>query len=328
MCLKSVESASGQAEAEYRAAVERGAWFERDGRGLICVSGSERQTWLHNLVTNDIRGLKEGRGCYAFALDVRGRILFDMDVLALNDALWLDLDAAYVEMALRHFDRYLITEDARPEDRSGAYTRMGCVGPRAGEIARKFGAEAFEAMGASSVVTLGNEAWLVRCDLGQVPGFELIVAREHVEEWRGRLAASGAARISDATLEVLRIEAGLLRAGHELDGSALPAETGQLKRAVSFKKGCYLGQEIVERMRSHGSVARRLVRVELEQGEGMELPACLRQESEEVGRIMSLARHPISGRWIGLGYLKTRVTRMEAIAAGEQAQPVDIAELA
>lgn len=316
-----------EAAAEYRDAIERAAWFERGDRGVIRVTGEERRAWLHNLVTNDVRGLADDAGCYAFALDVRGRILFDMNVLALGDALWLDLDAGAVDKALGHLDRYLLSEDARLEDRTAEFTRLGCAGPRAGETAERLNFAAFADLPALGVRVFGDDGIFFRHDFAGLPGFELTVPRRLGDEWRGRLSDAGARAANLDTLDVLRIEAGIPWWGRELDESVLPAETGQVSRGVSYTKGCYLGQEIVERMRSRGSVSRRLARLTLTDGAGVELPSPLVQAGVEVGRVTSLARNPLSGRWVGLGFLKARVTEFSGITIVNHEAKVEIWEI-
>jgi folate-binding protein YgfZ len=124
-------------------------------------------------------------------------------------------------------------------------------------------------------------------------------------------------------LETLRIEAGIPASGPDLD-KVLPAETGQLQRAVNFHKGCYLGQEVIERMRSRGGLARRLVRLRVDDGSGISLPSTLTQSEREVGRVTSLIRHPVADDWIGLGYLRTSVKEPNGITTNAPLRSVQI----
>jgi len=107
-------------------------------------------------------------------------------------------------------------------------------------------------------------------------------------------------------------------------GTILRANPLSSERGVSYHKGCYVGQEIIERMRSRGSLARRLVRVRTDDGAGLALPTPLRQSGSEVGRLTSLVQHPVTGEWIGLAYLKTKVTKLGGITAGEPPRAIRI----
>ena len=123
---------------------------------------------------------------------------------------------------------------------------------------------------------------------------------------------------------MLRIEAGLPWLGRDLDEHVLPPETGQVERGISFHKGCYLGQEIIERMRAHGELNKRLVRLCAADGTGLKLPAKLRRDNLDVGRITSLVPHPCDACWVGLGYLKTAVTGFADILAGDPPRAITI----
>ena len=126
------------------------------------------------------------------------------------------------------------------------------------------------------------------------------------------------------TLDVLRIEAGIPWLGRDIDATVLPPETGQIERGISYHKGCYVGQEIIERMRSRGALARRLVRVRTADGVGLAWPTSLRQNGSEVGRLTSLVPHPVTGEWIGLAYLKTRVAEPAGITAGDPPRAIRV----
>lgn len=293
--------------AEYRRAKDTGGLVDRSGRGLIRARGADRRDWLGNLVTNAIKPLNAGGGAYAFAADVRGRTLFDLNVLALADELWLDLDARVVADAHHHLDRHLIMEDVQLSVATDEYARLGVCGPAAPTIANELGC------GFDELLELGNRpaaedtAHLVRHSFAGLPGFELFVPRSEAAAWWDRLAEK-VRPIGCRTVDVLRIEAGIPWYFRDIDDKVIPPETGQVERGISYHKGCYLGQEVIERMRSHGSLARRLVRLRTPDGSDLELPADLALEGKNVGRITSLVPHPADGDWIGLGYLRTKVS--------------------
>jgi len=315
-----------QPTQEYQVARRTAALFDRSDRAILILTGKDRSDWLHNLVTNEVKRLAAGSGCYAFAVDVRGRTQFDVNILALPDDLWLDLDAAAYEAARAHLERYLISEDVQLVDARRRFARLGCVGPRAREIAAQLGVVDFDALPALAHRALAEgAARVVRHDFAGLPGFELIAPREQAAAWWSRAVRElGVQPAGQRTLDVLRIEAGIPWLGRDIDDKVIPPETGQVERGISYRKGCYLGQEVIERMRAHGSVARRLARLSTADGSGLELPAMLRKEGQEAGRITSLVRHPREPRWIGLGYVRTKLTDLTGLTAGDPPREIAI----
>ncbi len=314
----------GDPAAEYDAARSGAVLLDRSDRGLLAVHGRDARAWLHNLVTNAVRTLDDGAGNYAFACNVKGRVLFDLNVLAVGDGLWLDLDRATIPAARAHFDRHLFTEEVRFTDLTGQTARLGCTGPRCVELARELGVPHFAALPALAHVGLSEEVRFGRHDFAGGPGFELVVPRGTAAAWWDRLAAAGATPAGYDMLDVLRIEAGLPWLGRDIDETVLPPETGQVERGVSYQKGCYLGQEVLERMRAHGALARRLVRLAMDDGRDVVLPAPLIQAGADVGRITSLVPHPRTARWIGLGYVRTTVTSVADIVVGAPPRAVTV----
>lgn len=312
-------------QVEYDAARRGAALFALRHRGLLLATGRDRAKWLHNLVTNVVATLDVGAGNYAFACNVQGRVLFDVNVLVRPDALWLDVDRAARPAALAHLNRYLITEDVQLRDATAEFVRAGVSGPEAGRLAAALGVPNFAALPSLANVALPDGALLVRHDFAGAPGFELFAPPTGAGGiWRA-LVAAGARPAGFCTLDVLRIEAGRPWWGRDMEDTVLPPETGQVERGISYHKGCYLGQEVIERMRSRAALARRLVQVRCADGTGLALPTPLRQADREVGRITSLVAHPTAGDWIGLGYLKTSAAA-GAFEAGEPPRPVAAAE--
>ena len=312
-------------QEEYQAARQHVVMFDRSDRGMLVLTGTERQAWLNNLVTNAVTGLPENGGNYAFAVNVKGRILFDLNILCLPDALWLDLAAAAVAHAAAHFDRYLLREDVKIVYTSGQYARLACSGPETAAVARRLEVSNFAGMPALGNVPLAESGVrLVRHDFAGAPGFELILPRGRAAVWWDRLTAGGARPAGYRTLDVLRMEAGIPWMGRDLNEHVLPPETGQGGRGISYRKGCYLGQEIMERLRAREVLNKRLVRLRVADGAGFELPVTLRRDNLDVGQITSLALHPREPYWVGLGYLKTAVTGFADITAGDPPRAVTI----
>ncbi|MCG3128553.1 MAG: Aminomethyltransferase [Phycisphaerae bacterium] len=363
-----MDAAYEPAADEYQRARSSCVLFDRSDRGLLSARGEDRRSWLHNMLTNAVKSLDDGAGNYAFACDVRGRVQFDVNVLARPDALWLDLDRSTAEAARRHLEKFLITERVTLADECAPFARLGCAGPATRDVAVAAGVTNFAALPALASVTLGDvQTWLLRHDFCGLPAFELVMPREHAADWWRRLAAAGAVPAGLRTRELLRIEAGIPAWGADLDDTVIPAETGQIERGISFDKGCYLGQEVIERMRSLGSPARRLVRLRIAAGpEAVSNalltarpalltarpalltarpalqtappttqttspgpPLALRSNGAEVGRVTSLARHPLRGDWIGLGYVKAShlASRGSSVTLDDPDVAVEIVEV-
>jgi folate-binding protein YgfZ len=311
---------------EYRRVRESVGLFDRSDRALAIVTGPDRKTWLHNVVTNAVNTLEDDAGCYAFAIDIRGRVVFDLNILTLPDRLWLDIDAAVLPTALTHLNKYLIMEKAEVSDASDRTARLGVAGPQAAAIAGQLGVPGFDELPALKNFWIENDAVrFVRHDFAGIPGFELIFPRTEAATWWQRMTCDlGVRPAGFDTLDALRIEAGIPWLGRDIDEKTLPPETGQVERGIHYKKGCYLGQEVIERMRSHGSLAKRLVRLRVEQGAGIEIPSLLKKGDLDAGRVTSLVPHPVGGGWIGLGYLKSSVKEADGLAVGDSGASVTL----
>jgi len=302
----------GNPQAEYRAAASAAAICDMSHRALIELTGADRAGWLNNLVTNAVRDLQPGDGIYAFALNIKGRILFDLNVIVHRDTIWLDIDRSLIDKAMTHLDRYIISEDVTLTDRSNDFTRIGLIGPGAVDIADGLGAThapAMASLGSTTVPLQGRPRTTVRHDFAGVFGLELYVESADAEICWNRLIEIGApvelTPIGDSAIDVLRIEAGIPVYGRDIDEDVLPAETGQTDRAVSYVKGCYLGQEIVERMRSREALARMLVGLQFDSDDEVTPGTELVANENPVGHVTSTCHSHALNTTIGLGYLKT-----------------------
>ena len=315
----------GDLDAEYRALADGPALVDRSYRGLLEITGADRASWLHNLTTNEVKNLSPGQGTYAFACNAQGRILFDVNIVVRADAIWVDLDRGFLDLARAHFDRYIIIEDVLVGDRSNEFARLALVGERANPMLAEVGIEHAESMpclGTAEITWQDCSIPVIRHDFCGPSGVELFVPPARaVELWREFSDASRpryAAPAGDEAVQIHRIEAGLPWPHREITAEYLPAETGQSHRAVSFTKGCYLGQEVIERMRTRSVVARRLVSLQFE---GDAIPPCgamlIDDDGRPVGQVTSACRSLARGCVIALGYVKT------AFAAGETSLRMD-----
>lgn len=303
----------GDLESEYHALSDGAALVDRSDRGLLEITGADRAPWLHNLTTNEVKNVSPGEGNYAFVVNVQGRIQFDINVLVLKDKLWVDLDRGWLELAIAHFDKYTIVEDVSVTDRTDEFVRLGLVGEGARSVTEALGAPHAPAMpqlGTATIEWGGCSISLVRHDFCGPFGVELFVPVDRaVALWEALVDPStepAATPAGEEAVDIHRIEAGLPWPLREITNEYLPAETGQLERAVSYTKGCYLGQEVVERMRTREALARRLVGLRIEgeaippSGATIGIP-----EGTSAGVVTSACRSVLTGSVIALGYLKT-----------------------
>lgn len=303
----------GAIEREHNALADGPAIVDRSYRGLLEIAGSDRGSWLHNLTTNQVKPLSSGDGNYAFTLNLKGRIIFDLNIMVRADSIWVDLDRRFIATARQHFDKYIIMEDVQVSDRSDDWVRFGLVGSRAAELVSRFGvttAANLPFLGMTDMRFGDVEVPLLRHDFCGPFAVELFVPAEHaVDCWKSLTDESHsphAVPVGDDAVQVRRIEAGIPWPLREITDEYLPAETGLMEKAVSETKGCYLGQEVVERMRSRKVVARRLMGLEIAGSDCPKAPADLLDgDAKVVGKLTSVCHSPVKAGLIGLGYVKT-----------------------
>lgn len=293
----------------YQTAVTSAAVHHRTDRALIEATGADRATWLNNLVTNVIKTLKSGEGNYAFATNIKGRTVFDLNMLVLEDRLWLDVAAVRRDPALAHLNKYTITEDVTLTDKSADFTRIAVMGPRAGDIVQALG---FGNLGPMADLQHlagrieGFDARMVRNDYAGLPTAEFIIAADKtIDAITNAVSGLSVERLSDETVEILRIEAGIPASVRDIDDEVIPPETGQIERGISYHKGCYLGQEVIERMRSHNILARKLVGLQPEGAETLSPGSLIKRDDKEIGRITSACWSEVLSAPLALGYVKT-----------------------
>jgi folate-binding protein YgfZ len=296
---------------EYEACRSGLGIHDRSYRGLIEATGADRHAWLHNLNTNEVKNLQPGDGNYAFAVNVKGRILFDMNVIVAADRLWLDVERRFATQAVEHLNKYIIMEDVATTDRTADFVRVGVLGKGLAAFGDGIGLSNLAAMSQlqSATFNLPDSMTIIRHDFAGVRGAELFIPAAAAEKALAQLMALGAGLdmtpVGLDAVEILRIESGIPWMGADIDNDVLPGETLQGERAISFQKGCYLGQEVVERMRSRGSLAKQLVGLAIDGDEAPAGGAELRIEDKPVGRLTSVRRSARLNALIGLGYLRS-----------------------
>ena len=285
----------------YRALRESVAWVDLSGRGKIVATGADGARLLHAMSTNHIEGLAAGGGCYAFFLNAQGRIQADAVVLRMEDRFLLDTEPETRERLYKHLDRYIIAEDVTLEDATARLATVGVEGPDSGELLRRVGApipESDYAHAAWKANTVANVSWTGG------PGYRVFVPAAEKAELVKALEQAGARAATVDDAEVVRLEHARPRYGVDIFDMTLPQETRQM-HAVHFQKGCYLGQEIVERIRSRGHVNKLLVGLTVS---GTEAPAAgtkLVPGGQEVGEITSAVFSPAFQEVAALAYVRS-----------------------
>lgn len=280
----------------YEALREGSGWLDLSARGKIRVSGEDRGRLLHAMTTNHVQQLKPGGGCYAFFLNAQGRILGDVNLFCFEDHFLLDTEPETRHKLFEHLDRYIIADDVALSDETDLIATIAIEGPDAEQALAKLCSPIPDEP--YSTVTCGART-IARVDSTGAGGFFLFTAVEDKAGLIHDLEHAGAVPASPEAAKIVRLENGRPRYGEEITERFLVQETGQLQ-AVSFNKGCYLGQEIVERVRSRAQIHRILRRLEID---STEVPQA--GTKFEGGEIVSSVFSPALGKVVAMAYVRT-----------------------
>jgi tRNA-modifying protein YgfZ len=306
-------------DAQYRQLREECGLLDRSDRGKLLISGPEAAKYLQGQLTNDTEALEPGDGAYAALLDRKGHIQGDMRVLRPGEEpdLWLDTEPEAIEAVRRHLQMYKIGREVEVSDVSAERAILSLIGPRAVEIA---GSAALPE-NACEEVTVGGARCLA---VGTASGIDLIVPADERARAQETLLGAGAVEVTPEAAEILRIEAGRPRFGAEMGTETMPAEAGIVEQAVSFTKGCYIGQETVARLHYKGKPNRHLRGLKLSAPAQPGEP--LRLSDKEVGTLDSAAVSPALGP-IGLAILRREAEPGATVAVGEDGVTAEVVAL-
>jgi folate-binding protein YgfZ len=298
--------------ALYDAARRRAALLDRTARGRIVVSGADRASYLQGLLTNDITALTAGRGCYAAYLTAQGRMIADLWIYEIGDVMLLAMDGDVKATVLARLDQFIFSEDVQLGDVTDTFAQVAVLGPQAATVVSgvvpALVVEMLTAMRDHDVVRVAADDRPMiatrSVDLGE-PGFELYGEHPQMCSIVEALRASGIAELDEATAEALRIEAGTPRFHRDMDETTIPLEAGIESRAISFTKGCYVGQEVIIRVlhRGHGRVAKRLVGLRIDGAEAPAAGTMVRIADREIGHVTSATVSPALQHPIALAYV-------------------------
>jgi len=319
---RSVPLQYGDPAGEYRAVRERVGVLDRSDRRAIEVTGRDGAAFLHAMLTHDVKGLQPGQGRRAALLDAHGKIVSLMVVHCLADRLLLETDEALVGPTLAALDRYLFAERVELEDAGARHGILTLAGPGARATLEKLVEQTLLDLAPfhHAAVTLdGREVRVVRDDESGEEGYDLWVAPEGLASLWERVVAAGAQPVGREAWNVLRVEAGVVRYGVDVDAGTLLLEA-PLDDAYVLDKGCYLGQEVVARITYRGHVNRKVVGFRFPDARIPAPGATVHVEGKDVGRITSAVFSPATGRGIALGMLRREHwepgSRVEVALAG------------
>lgn len=294
-------------DEDYRALRGGAALGALAPRAPISLAGRDRASFLQGLLTNDVAALAPGTGCYAAWLTPQGRMLMDLHVFNAGDRIIIDVPAQLIEPTLKRLDQSLFSEDVQFEDLSSALAPAWIHGPSAAEVVE-------QATGATGLASWaeyqnaridfeGSPVLLARVSQLGVPGFCAYVEPPRAAAIVAAFHSAGALTASREAIEAARVETGYPVFGVDMTGDTIPLEAGIESRALSFTKGCYVGQEVIVRVlhRGHGRVARKLVGLRVEK-DGAFPSARILGAGRDVGWVTSAARSPRAGA-VAMGYV-------------------------
>jgi folate-binding protein YgfZ len=315
-----VVSAYGSWEAEYGFLRHTAGIIDLSSRSRLCVTGSDRERFLHGQVTNDVKRLKPGDGCYAALITAKGKMQSDLNIYCLDNEILLDFEPGLAPLVLERLQKFIIADDVQIVDVSDLYGVISVQGPRAAEVL-----SALEWVGQLPSAPL-QIAQVRRPEFGEsyvtnharfgAHGFDVFSPANTLEAVIEFLVAAaakiGGGLVGCRASELRRIESGIPRFGKDMDETNLPLEAGLEARAISFNKGCYIGQEVISRIRTYGQVTKSW--------RGLRFPADLSRLPQrgdkllsggiDAGYITSAAESPDLDAKIGLGYVRKEVNRI------------------
>jgi tRNA-modifying protein YgfZ len=279
---------------QYAAFTSGAGYAELPGRTLLEVSGRDAAPFLHSFTTNDIKKLPVGRGCEAFVTSPPGKTLGHVLIFRGEKSLLLSTTPGQATTLIGHLSRYVISEDVEFRDLTSERATLLLAGPRAAEVLGEvFGVSApAELLAWQSVTFSGQPLTIARVECVTAPSYFLFVPASELAAIGTRLQFAGAIACSEAVVDAARIEAGVPLFGRDITDDNLPQEIARDAKAISFTKGCYLGQETIARIDALGHVNRQLVGVRFA---GQEVPTAgmlLAAGGKEVGHVTSAAWSP------------------------------------
>ncbi len=297
----------GDSTAEYHAGCHATSLFDVSDRTLIEVTGGDAASFVHNFCTNDINKLQSGEGCEAFLTNIQGKILAHIFVFKTDTSLWIETTPGMSDLICTHLDRYLFSEDVEFHSRVEDVGELFLTGPSSADLLNNIsGAEqSLGLMEHRNITCQGADLTLRRVDFFSQPGFLLSAKRDDLVAIWQQIVAAGAVASGAEAFHALRIEAQFPLYGLDLTDDNLAQEAARTPAAISFTKGCYLGQEPIARIDAVGHVNRELQAIDIATRDApTEGNAIKTDTGESVGTISSAASIPGEQRSVAICMLK------------------------
>ena len=309
----------GDVRAEYTALREAVGILDLSFRSRICLLGADRKKFLHGQVTNDVNKLQTGEGCYAAVITAKGKMQSDLNIYSLENEILLDFEPGLAQAVTERLDKYIIADDVQMVDVGPHYGLLSIQGPKAAAAveALELGVPLpqKELTFTSIKHPMLGDLYLANQPRTNAPGFDLFVPTAALGAVADKLILAaknaGGRACGWEALEVARIEAGIPRFLADMDETNLPPEAGLENKAISYSKGCYIGQEVIARIRTYGQVAKALRGLRL----GSDLKSLPRKgdklfnAGKEVGYITSATHSPAMNANIALGYVRREANK-------------------
>jgi folate-binding protein YgfZ len=306
----------GDILAEHNALRQTAGVLDLSSRSRLCLVGADRARYLHGQVTNDIKKLAPGTGTYATVTTAKGKMECDLNIFCLRDELLLDFEPGLTEKITERLGRFIVADDVQIVDAAPHYGLLSVQGPQAAQVVGAVDLCAENALPAKSYnsvkisdPTLG-EIYLANLPRLGSAGFDFYVPNDSLGAVADKLIAAakqpGGRACGWTAFEIARVEAGVPRFGADMDETNIPLECGLESRAISYSKGCYIGQEVINRIHSIGHVNRELRGLRLAD----DLPALPRRgdklffAGKEVGHVTSAVKSPLLNANIALSYVR------------------------
>ncbi|GMU06780.1 YgfZ/GcvT domain-containing protein [Corallococcus caeni] len=329
---REVVAGYGDVGAEYGAARDAVALHDASYREILRITGEDRASFLHGMVTQEVKNLPVGSAAYAAFITVKGAMVGDARILKREDDLLLDLEPGLGTKVREFLDKYLISEDAELHDGTPDQAWLKLLGPRTAQALAAVLGGPFELpapLSSRKAVIAGQDVWLLGTALpGGLSGVDVLVPRAGLEAvWAALVGAGGVKPAGFDALERVRVEAGVPRYGQDMVDTTIPLEAN-LTNAISYNKGCYIGQEVIARATFRGHMNRKLAGLLL--GEKDVAPGTeLRRGEKKVGWVTSVVTSPVKGQRVALGYVHRDSLEpgTELTLGGEGAGTVTVAAL-
>jgi folate-binding protein YgfZ len=307
----------GDVANEYEALGGQAGILDFSFRGRICLTGNDRVRFLHGQVTNDVKKLKEGEGCYAALVTAKGRTECDLNIYSLAEELLLDFEPGLSNIVSQRLEKYVIADDVQIVDVATLYGLLSVQGPHSPEIIRAAALTTelpAKALTFAKFSTGAGEGYLINQPRLGSTGFDLFLPVSELQPAIEKLVEAarrhGGRLAGWQAVEIARIEAGIPRFGADIDASNIPLEAGIDNRAISFSKGCYIGQEVISRIKTYSEVSKSLRGLFLEAVGPLPLKGDkLFHAGKEVGYVTSAVQSLKLKAPIALGYVRKEVNQ-------------------